>query len=100
MRAVFQCTECGIHYLPPEGLVYGDGSPASPLWCTEHQSVMRERGISEPPSAAALALLAARRRAAPPALEEEPARPDVRPSRPARTRRGAKAPGGGRSKLR
>ncbi|MDH6122938.1 hypothetical protein [Kitasatospora sp. GAS204B] len=100
MRLVFQCTECGINYLPPEGLTYGDGSPASPLWCTEHLSVMRERGVSEPPSAVAIALLAARQRAADPAVEQGAPRPDVRPSRPTRTRRGAKSPGGGRSKLR
>ncbi|GAB2707565.1 hypothetical protein [Kitasatospora kifunensis] len=99
MRLVFQCTECGIHYLPPEGLGYGDGSQASPLWCTEHQAVMRELGIAEPPAAAAVALLTARQRAATPPTEERPGRPDVRPSRPARTRRGTRTPGGGRSRL-
>ncbi|WP_327067095.1 hypothetical protein [Kitasatospora sp. NBC_01302] len=99
MRLLFQCTECGVHYLPPEGLGYADGSPASPLWCTEHQAAMRELGVTEPPAAAALALLGARQRAAAPPTEDRPSRPDVRPSRPARTRRGATAPGSGRSRL-
>ena len=100
MRLVFQCTECRIHYLPPEGLTYSDGSPASPLWCTEHQAQMRERGITEDPAAAAVALFVARQRPTFAPVLEEPAQPDVRPSRPARTRRSAAAPGGKRSKLR
>ncbi|MFE9426460.1 hypothetical protein ACFYNO_26260 [Kitasatospora sp. NPDC006697] len=96
MRLVFRCIACGTSYLPPESMTYSDG-PASPLWCTVHQAVARGRGIAEPPGAAAAALLMARRRADGPGVDE-PARPDVRPSRPARTRRAPK-PGGRRSKL-
>ncbi|MFC6593704.1 hypothetical protein [Kitasatospora paranensis] len=91
MRSVFVCRECALHYLPPESLEYSDG-PASPVWC----SVCRQRaatlGVSEPAAARALALLGAARTARPPA-EEERRRPDVRPSRPARTRRSSPGPG-------
>ncbi len=97
---IFHCVECGVHYLPPEDMHYADGQPASPLWCAACHATMRELGITEPPAAAAVALHAARA-----ALNnwaptvEEPTRPDVRPSRPARTRRASSAPGGSRSKL-
>lgn len=101
MRLVFRCIDCGIIYLPPEGLTYSDGSPASPLRCTEHQAVARVQGIVDDPAAATVALMVARQRPDPvPALEKQPSQPDGRPSRPARTRRAAAAPGGKRSKLR
>lgn len=48
MRMVFECLECGIHYLPPEGLRYGDRSAASPVWCSPCQGLMARRGIAEP----------------------------------------------------
>jgi hypothetical protein len=100
MRDIFQCVDCGILYLPPEGLAYSDGSPASPLRCTEHQATAREHGIADDPAAAAVALTAARQRPEPaPLLEQQSAKPDVRPSRPARTRRAA-TNRSGRSKLR
>lgn len=91
--------ECGIHYLPPEDMRYSDG-PASPVWCSACQAVMGERGIPEPAMAAAVALASARAalNTHAPAVDETP-RPDVRPSRPARTRRAAGAPGSSRSKL-
>lgn len=99
MRLVFACIVCGVHYLPPEGLEWSDGTSASPLWCNTHHVVAQERGISEPPGAAAVALMAARQRAAAAArFLDQADRKDVRPSRPARTRRAAN-PGGKRSKL-
>lgn len=98
MRLVFACTVCGVHYLPPEGMAWSDGAPASPLWCSTHHVAAQARGISEHPAAAAAALAMARLRASAPGTDE-PARPDVRPTRPARTRKPAK-PGGRRTKLR
>ncbi|WP_371476902.1 hypothetical protein [Kitasatospora sp. NBC_00315] len=99
MRYVFECLECDAHYLPPEGMAYSDG-PASPVWCSLCQGVMRERGVPEPVVAAAVALAAAKARLAARAPgDEEPARPDVRPSRPARTRRARSGPGSSRSRL-
>lgn len=99
MRLLFDCQECGVHYLPPESMRYlATGEAASPVWCSECQAVMRQRGVSEPHAAAVLALLAARaalRLGAPP----QEAGPDVRPSRPARTSRGRSRPAGARSKL-
>ncbi|MCC9308598.1 hypothetical protein LN042_16140 [Kitasatospora sp. RB6PN24] len=97
MRSVFQCAECGVHYLPPEGVRWSDGSAASPLWCDVHHVAARRHGITAPAAATAAALLAARLREAA-AARELPAQRDVRPSRPARTRR-APAPRGRRSKL-
>ncbi|MFC9329531.1 hypothetical protein [Kitasatospora sp. NPDC057015] len=99
MRYVFECLECGVHYLPPEGMAYSDG-PASPVWCTLCQGLMCERGIPEPAAAAAVALAAAKANLAariPP--DEEARRPDVRPSRPAHTRRARSGPSSARSKL-
>ncbi|WP_030058242.1 MULTISPECIES: hypothetical protein [Streptomyces] len=100
MRLVFECVECGGHYLPPEGMVYPDG-PASPVWCTACQRAKHAAGVREDPLLARVALAAARaalaRRAAEPA--ELAARPDVRPSRPPLSRRARSGPGGVRSKL-
>ncbi|WP_405008951.1 hypothetical protein [Kitasatospora sp. NBC_01539] len=90
MRAVFLCQECATHYLPPEGLEYGDG-PASPVWCSVCQARAAALGIPEPALARMLALRAAEQQARPAA--DEPRRPDVRPSRPARTRRAGTGPG-------
>ncbi|PYC69146.1 hypothetical protein C7C46_28260 [Streptomyces tateyamensis] len=98
MRLVFQCTVCGVLYLPPEGLAWSDGRAASPLWCNRHHVAAAARGITENPAAVALALAAARLRTGVPQAEEQPPRPDVRPSRPARTRRVSRA-ATGRSKL-
>ena len=99
MRYLFECLECGTHYLPPEAMRYADG-PASPVWCAACQRVMRDRGVPEPAIHARIALAAAKAALAahtPPA--GEPAPPDVRPSRPARPRRAAAGPGSARSRL-
>lgn len=99
MRPVFACQECGTHYLPPEGMEYGDGTKASPVWCAECQILMRKRGIEESPIAAAVAMLAAKAALHAQAAAGEEPRPDVRPSRPVRTGRGRIRPTGARSKL-
>ncbi|MFF3007983.1 hypothetical protein ACFVTF_34885 [Kitasatospora sp. NPDC057940] len=101
MRLVFECVECGGHYLPPEGMVYPDG-PASPVWCSGCQDANRAAGVREDPLLARVALAAARaalaRRTA--VAEGEPTvRADVRPSRPPLSRRAHSGPGGVRSKL-
>ncbi|MFG2844804.1 hypothetical protein ACGF12_16770 [Kitasatospora sp. NPDC048296] len=101
MRLVFECVECGGHYLPPEGMVYPDG-PASPLWCSSCQTVKRTAGAPEDPLLARIALAAARAALARRAAEGvEPAvgRADVRPSRPPLSRRARSGPGGVRSRL-
>lgn len=98
MRLIFECSECGTHYLPPENLIWADGTRASAIWCSSCQTVMHTRGAIEPPEAVAAALLAARHRAEAP-RDEEPAKPEVRPSRPARTRRARSGPGVGRHRL-
>ncbi|WP_316527718.1 hypothetical protein [Kitasatospora brasiliensis] len=103
MRFVFECVECGGHYLPPEDMVYPDG-PASPVWCTACQGVKRAAGVREDPLLARVALAAARAALAGRIAEaaeaaEQPARSDVRPSRPPRSRRARSGPGGVRSKL-
>ncbi|MFJ8039345.1 hypothetical protein ACIRBX_02375 [Kitasatospora sp. NPDC096147] len=82
MRLVFVCQECGVHYLPPEDLRYGDGSAASALWCSPCQGRMAELGIREPAFAAAFALRTARA-AAEAAAETEGAR-RTRARRPSR----------------
>jgi hypothetical protein len=101
MRLWFICRECAIHYLPPESMRYETaGEDASPLWCSVCQTVMRELGIPEPEHEAAVALTMAKLAAgarAPQADQER--RPDVRPSRPARTRRARSGPTGMRSKF-
>ncbi|MGW3075973.1 MULTISPECIES: hypothetical protein [unclassified Kitasatospora] len=100
MRFIFECVECGGHYLPPEEMVYPDG-PASPVWCADCQSAKRAAGVREDPLLARVALAAARAalagRAAEPA--EQPARFDVRPSRPPLSRRARSGPGVVRGKL-
>ncbi|MDQ0305614.1 hypothetical protein J2S46_000170 [Kitasatospora herbaricolor] len=98
MRYVFECLECGVHYLPPEGMSYPDG-PASPVWCTVCQGLMCQRGIPEPAAAAAVALAAAKAALTARTLQADEATPDVRPSRPARTRRARSGPSSARSKL-
>ncbi|MFJ5118184.1 MULTISPECIES: hypothetical protein [unclassified Kitasatospora] len=102
MRLVFECVECGGHYLPPESMTYPDG-PASPLWCSRCQEAKRAAGVGEDRLLARLALAAARAsvatRAVCPPESAEPARPDVRPSRPPLSRRARSGPGGVRSKL-
>ncbi|KQV11969.1 hypothetical protein [Kitasatospora sp. Root107] len=95
MRMVFECLECGVHYLPPEDLRYGDGSPASPVWCSPCQGAMARCGVAEPKPAAAIALMTARqalKAAAAQAARAEAPAVDVRPSRPARTRRATAGP--------
>lgn len=98
MRLVFVCTECATHYLPPESMQYPHG-PASPVHCSVCQRIAAELGVEVDPRVAAAALALARRaaRARADGAAEEP-RPDVRPSRPARTRRAGR-PQTGRSKL-
>ncbi|MED7953771.1 hypothetical protein PUR61_14885 [Streptomyces sp. BE20] len=99
MRLVFECVECGSHYLPPEGMAYPDG-PASPLWCARCQAVKQEAGIREDPLLARIALAAARATRTGAAPEESTGgRPDVRPSRPPLSRRARSGPGGVRGKL-
>ncbi|MFI2607528.1 hypothetical protein [Kitasatospora sp. NPDC018619] len=102
MRFVFECVECGGHYLPPEDMVYPDG-PASPVWCAACQSAKRAAGVREDPLLARVALAAARAalagrlaEAAEPAAQ---ARGGVRPSRPPLSRRARSGPGGVRGKL-
>ncbi|MET8629755.1 hypothetical protein ABZW30_39535 [Kitasatospora sp. NPDC004669] len=101
MRLVFECVECGGHYLPPEDMVYPDG-PASPLWCSSCQAAKRTAGEREDPLLARVSLAAARaalaRRAAE-SVEPVVGRGDVRPSRPPLSRRARSGPGGVRSKL-
>ncbi|GAA1183761.1 hypothetical protein GCM10009664_57250 [Kitasatospora gansuensis] len=96
MRLLFECLECGTHYLPPEDLRYGDGSPASPVWCSPCQELMARHKIAEPQPAAAIALAPARQAlqaalAAQAARAETPAA-NPRPTRPARTRRSTAGP--------
>ncbi|MFJ3791692.1 hypothetical protein [Kitasatospora sp. NPDC090091] len=99
MRMVFECVECGAHYLPPEGMVYPDG-PASPVWCADCQAAKRAAGLREDPLLARVALASARAALARRAAEAEPpARSDVRPSRPPASRRARSGPGGVRGKL-
>ncbi|WP_406208826.1 hypothetical protein OH807_37585 [Kitasatospora sp. NBC_01560] len=99
MRMVFECVECGSHYLPPEELSYPDG-PASPVWCTHCQTAKRAAGVREDPLLARLALAAARAALARRAAEDAaPARSDIRPSRPPRSHRARSGPGGVRSRL-
>ncbi|MEV8098721.1 hypothetical protein [Kitasatospora sp. NPDC085879] len=99
MRSVFVCRECSLSYLPPESLAYSDG-PASPVWCSICQRRAAALGVAEPAAARAVALLAARaaeREARPPAAARRG--PDVRPSRPALTRRSGSGPGSTRTRL-
>lgn len=100
MRFVFECVECGGHYLPPEEMVYPDG-PASPVWCSTCQGAKRAAGVREDPMLARVALAAARAALAGRAAEaaEQPARSDVRPSRPPLSRRARSGPGVVRSRL-
>lgn len=99
MRLVFECVECGGHYLPPESLVYPDG-PASAIWCTGCQTAKRAAGVREDPLLARVALAAARAALVHRAADDAgPARADVRPSRPPLSRRARPGPGGVRSKL-
>ncbi|MFB7619623.1 hypothetical protein [Kitasatospora sp. NPDC056181] len=99
MRMLFECVECGSHYLPPEQMVYPDG-PASPLWCTHCQAGQLAAGVQEDPLLARLALAAARSALAGRVADETPpARADVRPSRPPLSRRARSGPGGVRGKL-
>ncbi len=103
MRMVFTCQECRLRYLPPEEMTYpASGEPASAVWCSVHQAEMRELGLAEPRVAAAVALVAARLalRVRADRAEDAPARPDVRPSRPARTGRARSGPGAARTRLR
>ncbi|MFJ2581921.1 hypothetical protein [Kitasatospora aureofaciens] len=99
MRLVFECVECGGHYLPPESMRYPDG-PASPVWCSRCQAAKQAAGVGEDPLLARVALAAARAAAARRAADGEPAaRSDVRPSRPPLSRRARSGPGGVRSRL-
>lgn len=103
MRLVFACIVCGTRYLPPDGLVYPDGSRAGAVWCSPCQGEALARGEQEPAVLAAVALFAAVRamEAALRAVTSDldPHRLDVRPSRPARTRRAGRGPGAARSRL-
>ncbi|MFI6848322.1 hypothetical protein OG535_03685 [Kitasatospora sp. NBC_00085] len=98
MRMLFECVECGSHYLPPEEMAYPDG-PASPLWCTPCQAEKRAAGVHEDPLLARVALAAARAALAGRAAAEAPPARDVRPSRPPFSRRARSGPGGVRSRL-
>lgn len=94
MRLLFACQECDTHYLPPESLRYGDGSVASPVWCSGCQARMAALGRAEPAAAAAVALMAARAAAAAVELSEP------RYVRPTRTVRRARSGPGTRTRLR
>ncbi|MFJ3220515.1 hypothetical protein ACIPLC_31910 [Kitasatospora sp. NPDC086801] len=99
MRLVFECVECGGHYLPPESMAYPDG-PASPIWCSHCQTAKRSAGLQEDPLLTRVALAAARAALARRTADGEPtARADVRPSRPPLSRRAGPGPGGVRSRL-
>ncbi|MER7757677.1 hypothetical protein [Kitasatospora sp. NPDC097643] len=99
MRLIFECVECGGHYLPPESMAYQDG-PASPVWCSRCQTAKRAAGVREDPLLARVALATARAAADRRAADEQPgARGDVRPSRPPLSRRARSGPGGVRSRL-
>ncbi|MER6400390.1 MULTISPECIES: hypothetical protein [unclassified Kitasatospora] len=99
MRLVFECVECGGHYLPPETMAYPDG-PASALWCAHCQAAKRAAGLREDPLLARMALAGARAALAHRAAEDTGAtRADIRPSRPPLSRRARSGPGGVRGKL-
>ncbi|MFE7563927.1 hypothetical protein [Kitasatospora sp. NPDC057500] len=100
MRLVFECVECGSHYLPPEAMAYPDG-PASPLWCARCQVAKRAAGVREDPLLARIALATARTHELRGHGAEEPAdgRRDVRPSRPPVSRRARSGPGALRGRL-
>lgn len=98
MRTMYACFECASHYLPPESMEYAEvGVAASPVHCSVCKAALAERGIEASPEQVRAALVLARRLNPGAAVGEEK-RPDVRPSRPAKTRR-SPAPGGRRSKL-
>jgi hypothetical protein len=103
MRLVLVCQGCGVHYLPPDGLTYQDGTRASAVWCSPCQAAAAGRGEQEPADLAAVALLLAvramRAAAGQTRAAEQPRRMDIRPSRPARTNRGRSRPAGQRSRL-
>lgn len=95
MRTVYCCVICGVHYLPPEAMEYPtSGVVASPVHCArlecEAAVTAGEAGLP----VEVLTMLA--QRAADVRGEAQP----VRGGGKARGRRGAAAPGGGRSKLR
>lgn len=93
MRNVYACVVCGVHFLPPEGMVYPEtGITASPAHCANPACAAEAAsGVGGVPLSVleALALRAA-------SCESEPA---VRPVERARGRRAAAGPGGRRSKL-
>lgn len=91
MRPVYVCMHCGVHYLPPEGMVYPTtGVQASPVRC-ENPACVTAVAAMPPLPPAVLARI------------EEQARPteqERRARRASRGRRAAAAPAGGRSRLR
>ncbi|MFI8930551.1 hypothetical protein ACIG3E_23065 [Streptomyces sp. NPDC053474] len=98
MRSVHVCIGCAALYLPPEDMTYPSlGLTASPAHCTEPgcAAAVREAVAFSGLPEDKLGELA--RRAV--GLEGQPRRPRPR-QRPARGRRAAAAPGGGRGKLR
>lgn len=90
MRPVYVCMHCGVHYLPPEGMVYPtSGVQASPVRC-ENPACVTAASTMPPLPPALLARI------------EEQAQPGpaTRARRGAHGRRAAAAPAGGRNKLR
>ncbi|MET9222366.1 hypothetical protein ABZX65_26880 [Streptomyces sp. NPDC003300] len=93
MRSVYCCVICGVHYLPPEGMVYPEsGVVASPAHCASPVCTKAARDGEAGLPLAMLETLALK------AAEEQQA--VDRRVRRGRGRRAGAAPGGGRSKLR
>jgi hypothetical protein len=93
MRTTYCCVICGVHYLPPEGMVYPEtGITASPAHCARPECATAARdGLAGLPLAV-LEAMALR------GVDDEPA-VERRTGR-ARGRRAGAAPGGGRNRLR
>ncbi|WP_409062441.1 hypothetical protein [Streptomyces sp. SYP-A7185] len=97
MRSIYVCIGCAAIYLPPESMSYPSlGLTASTAHCTRRDctAAVRETVALSGLPEAKLGELA--RRAL--GLEGQPRRPRLN-HRPARGRRAAAAPGGGRGKL-
>lgn len=95
MRPIYVCIGCAVVYLPPEHPSYQ--APVSPAHCSDPRcaAAAAEAVAMSGLSAERLGELARRANG----LEGEPRRGRI-DRRPARGRRAAAAPGGGRGKLR
>jgi hypothetical protein len=94
MRNVYACVICGVHYLPPESMVYPEtGITASPAHCAHPVCTEAAAdGVGGVP----LSVLEAMALRVAAEVEETTERTVTR----GRSRRPGAAPGGGRSKLR